>query len=141
MPQTKFVTGKALGLGLRPIVVINKVDRGDARPHEVHDECFDLFAALDADDDQLDFPTLFASGRQGWAVTSLDDERKDLVPLFDLIVKHVHPPEGDVSAPFALLVKADSPIKKISDIAGKKLGDEISIRRFVRFQVGETAAE
>ena len=70
MPQTKFVTQKALALGLRPIVIINKVDRGDARPHEVHDEVFDLFAALDATDEQLDFPTLFASGRDGWAIPS-----------------------------------------------------------------------
>src|SRR5208337_3603164 len=66
MPQTKFVTGKALRLGLKPIVLINKVDRPDARPHEVHDLVFDLFAALDATDEQLDFPTLFASGKHGW---------------------------------------------------------------------------
>ncbi|HEX3971388.1 MAG TPA: translational GTPase TypA [Stellaceae bacterium] len=103
MPQTKFVVGKALRQGLRPIVVINKIDRSDARPTEVHNEIFDLFAALDANDDQLDFPTVYASGRSGWAVTELEDERKDLVPLFDLIVKHVHPPEADVSAPFAML--------------------------------------
>ena len=103
MPQTKFVTGKALSLGLRPIVVINKVDRGDARPHEVHDEVFDLFAALDADDDQLDFPTLFAVGRDGWADDSLEGPRKDLSTLFDLIVKHVPPPESNPEAPFAML--------------------------------------
>ncbi|SEH27690.1 translational GTPase TypA [Magnetospirillum fulvum] len=103
MPQTKFVTGKALGLGLRPIVVINKVDRGDARPHQVHDECFDLFAALDADDDQLDFPTMFAVGRDGWADDSLDGPRKDLSALFDLIVRHVPPPKRDLEAPFAML--------------------------------------
>ncbi len=103
MPQTKFVTGKALGLGLRPIVIINKVDRGDARPHEVHDEVFDLFAALDADDDQLDFPTLFAVGRDGWADESLEGPRKDLSSLFDLIVKHVPPPTRDVDAPFSML--------------------------------------
>ena len=103
MPQTKFVTGKALGLGLRPIVVINKVDRGDARPHEVHDEVFDLFAALDADDDQLDFPTMFAVGRDGWADDSLEGPRKDLSALFDLIVKHVPPPKRDVDAPFSML--------------------------------------
>ena len=72
MPQTKFVTMKALALGLRPIVVINKVDRPDARPHEVHDMVFDLFAALGATDEQLDFPTLFASSKQGWAVADLD---------------------------------------------------------------------
>src|ERR1700760_3062280 len=72
MPQTKFVTSKALALGLRPIVIINKVDRGDARPHQVHDEVFDLFAALDANDDQLDFPTMFAVGRDGWADHDLE---------------------------------------------------------------------
>ena len=103
MPQTKFVTGKALGLGLRPIVIVNKVDRGDARPHEVHDECFDLFAALDASDDQLDFPTLFAVGRDGWADDSLDGPRKDLSALFRLIVKHVPPPTRDMDAPFSML--------------------------------------
>ena len=104
MPQTKFVVGKALRQGLRPIVVINKIDRSDARPVEVHNEIFDLFAALDATDEQLDFPTLYASGRSGWAVADLDDERKDLIPLFELIVKHVHPPEADLEAPFAMLV-------------------------------------
>jgi GTP-binding protein len=103
MPQTKFVTGKALALGLRPIVVINKVDRGDARPHQVHDEVFDLFAILDASDDQLDFPTLFAVGRDGWADESLEGPRKDLSTLFDLIVSHVPVPEHDLEAPFSML--------------------------------------
>src|SRR6478672_1382959 len=84
MPQTKFVVGKALRQGLRPIVVINKVDRPDARVHEVHDEVFDLFAALDASDEQLDFPTLYASGRAGWAVADLDHPRENLDVLFDL---------------------------------------------------------
>jgi GTP-binding protein len=104
MPQTKFVLGKALRQGLNPIVVINKIDRSDARPDDVHNEIFDLFAALDATDEQLDFPTLYASGRAGWAVTDLAHERKDLMPLFDLIVKHVKPPVGDTTAPFAMLV-------------------------------------
>jgi len=103
LPQTKFVVGKALNLGLRPIVVINKVDRPDARPHEVHDEVFDLFAALDAKDDQLDFPTLFASGRQGWADTSLEGVRKDLTPLFELIRHHVPAPKVNPDAPFRML--------------------------------------
>jgi len=103
MPQTKFVTGKALALGLRPIVLINKVDRGDARPHEVHDEVFDLFAALDATDEQLDFHTLFAVGRDGWADDSLDGPRKDLSALFDLVLKHVPPPKSEPEAPFAML--------------------------------------
>jgi GTP-binding protein len=104
MPQTKFVVGKALRQGLKPIVVVNKIDRSDARPNEVHNEIFDLFAALDATDEQLDFPTLYASGRAGWAVPDLRDERKDLVPLFELILSHVKPPEADLTAPFTVLV-------------------------------------
>src|SRR6202789_2099106 len=91
LPQTKFVVSKALALGLKPMVIINKVDRSDARPHQVHDEVFDLFAALDATEEQLDFPTLFASGRAGWAVEKLGDEPKDLEPLFELITRHVQP--------------------------------------------------
>ena len=93
LPQTKFVVGKALKLGLRPIVVINKVDRPDARAHEVHDEVFDLFASLEATDEQLDFPTLFASGRNGWAAESLEAERVDMKPLFELVRRHVPPPK------------------------------------------------
>ena len=103
LPQTKFVTGKALRRGLKPIVVINKVDRPDARPGAVHNEIFDLFALLDANEGQLDFPTLFASGREGWAVTALGGPRRDLSPLFDLIVAHVPPPQADPDAPFAML--------------------------------------
>ncbi len=93
LPQTKFVVGKAMRLGLKPMVVVNKIDRSDARADEVHNEIFDLFSALDADESQLDFPTLFASGRQGWAVVNMNDERKDLTPLFDLIIKHVPEPK------------------------------------------------
>jgi len=103
LPQTKFVVGKALKLGLRPIVVINKVDRGDARPDEVHDEIFDLFAALDADEEQLDFPMLYAVGRDGWAAKSLDDPHTDLTPLFELIVAHVPEPKANLDAPFRML--------------------------------------
>ena len=103
MPQTKFVVGKALKQGLKPIVLINKVDRPDARVQEVHNEVFDLFAVLDATDEQLDFPTLFASGRNGWAAESLDAPREDLSPLFELIVRHVEPPVGDKDAPFSML--------------------------------------
>jgi GTP-binding protein len=102
LPQTKFVLTKALARGLRPIVVINKVDRQDARPHEVHDEVFDLFAALGASDEQLDFHTLFASGRQGWADLELEGPRKDLSAMFDLILSHVPAPEVDLEAPFAM---------------------------------------
>src|ERR1700744_3451132 len=103
MPQTKFVVGKALKQGLKPIVVVNKVDRPDARVQEVHNECFDLFAVLDATDEQLDFPTLFASGRNGWASETMDGPREDLAPLFELIVKHVPPPVGDKDGPFKML--------------------------------------
>jgi len=92
MPQTKFVTSKALALGLRPIVVLNKVDKGDAEPDRALNECFDLFASLDANDDQLDFPHMYASGRNGWADNELDGPRKDLTALFDLIVNHVPRP-------------------------------------------------
>ena len=102
LPQTKFVVGKALARGIHPIVVVNKIDRQDARADEVHNEIFDLFASLDATDEQLDFPMLYASGRQGWAVTSLDDERKDLSPMFDLVMAHVPVPVLDADAPFAM---------------------------------------
>jgi GTP-binding protein len=103
LPQTKFVTGKALAQGLKPIVVVNKIDRQDARADEVHEEVFDLFAALGATDEQLDFPMLYASGRQGWAVASLDDERRDLAPMFDLVLAHVAAPKLDREAPFAMV--------------------------------------
>ncbi len=104
MPQTKFVVSKALALNLNPIVVINKIDRQDARPQEVIDEVFDLFVALGANDRQLDFPVLYASGRSGWAVSDLNDERVDLSPLLETILKHVPAPEGNCDAPFSMLV-------------------------------------
>jgi GTP-binding protein len=103
LPQTKFVVGKALKRGLKPIVVVNKIDRPDAQPDVVHEQVFDLFAALEATDEQLDFPMLYASGRQGWATESLDGERKDLSPLFDLIVRHVPPPSVELEKPFTML--------------------------------------
>ena len=105
MPQTKFVTSKALALGLRPIVVLNKVDKPDAEPDRALDECFDLFANLGADDDQLDFPSMYASGRSGWADMELDGPRKDLSALFDLIVDHVPAPKQleQREAPFRML--------------------------------------
>ena len=103
LPQTKFVLTKALARGIKPIVVVNKVDRQDARPDEVHTEMFDLFAALGANDEQLDFPMLFASGRQGWADTALDGPKKDLAPLYDLVLSHVPPPRLDRQAPFAMV--------------------------------------
>ena len=104
MPQTKFVTGKALALGLRPIVVVNKVDRADARIQEVLDEVFDLFVSLDANDDQLDFPVLYASGRNGYASTDMDAREGTLQPMFETIVGHVPPPSLDKDAPFTFLV-------------------------------------
>lgn len=103
MPQTKFVLGKALALGLKPIVVINKVDRPDGRPEEVIDEVFDLFVALDANDDQLDFPVLYASGRDGWCALELDHPRENLSPLLDLVLDHVPPPSVEEGKPFAML--------------------------------------
>lgn len=103
LPQTKFVLGKALARGLRPIVVVNKIDRSDARPDEVHEEIFDLFAALGADEHQLDFPMLYASGRQGWADDVMDGPRKDLSPLFDLVLRHVPSPGLDKDAPFGMV--------------------------------------
>ena len=103
MPQTKFVLGKALALGLRPIVIINKVDRPDGRPEEVVDEVFDLFVALEANEQQLEFPILYASGRDGWCVTDLENERTSLEPLLNLILEHVPPPKQDLKAPFAML--------------------------------------
>lgn len=102
LPQTKFVLTKALARGLKPIVVINKVDRQDARADEVLNEVFDLFAALGASDEQLDFHTMFASGRQGWADLTMDGPRKDLSPMFDLILSHVPQPTVDATAPFAM---------------------------------------
>ncbi len=104
MPQTRYVLQKSLALGLKALVCINKVDRGGARPDEVLSEVFDLFCALDATDDQLDFPHIYAAGRDGWATRELEDERKDLTPLFDMIVEHVPPPPSDTVAPLQLQV-------------------------------------
>ncbi len=104
MPQTKFVTGKALALGLRPIVVVNKVDRPDERIQEVVDEVFDLFVSLDASDEQLDFPILYASGRNGYAGLDMHAREGDLTPMFETIVSHVPPPVVDADAPFQFLV-------------------------------------
>jgi len=103
LPQTKFVVSKALRMGLKPIVVINKVDRSDARPIEVINEVFDLFAALDATDEQLDFPILYGSAKQGWMATSLEGSHDDgMKPLFDLVLSHVKPPVVE-EGPFRLL--------------------------------------
>ncbi len=104
LPQTKFVLGKALKLGLRPIVVINKIDRQDARPEEVLNEIFDLFVAMDASDEQLDFPILYASGRNGWAVHELGEPQETLIPMFEVITKHVPAPKQKAEGPFSMLV-------------------------------------
>ncbi len=112
MPQTKFVLGKALKLGLRPIVVLNKVDRPHANPDKVLNDAFDLFAAMGATDEQLDFPHLYASGKQGWAVDDMNDERESLGPIYEKIVQHVPAPsaEARVDEPvqfLAVLVEND----------------------------------
>ena len=104
MPQTRFVTRKALALGLRPILVVNKVDRAGCDPDGTVDATFDLFCALGATDAQLDFPIVFASGREGWAVRDLKDQHQDLGPLLDMIVEKVPPPKADVAAPLAMHV-------------------------------------
>ncbi|MHB1170699.1 MAG: translational GTPase TypA [Longimicrobiales bacterium] len=104
MPQTRFVTRKALALGLQPIVVINKIDRDGADPLRVHDEVLELFMELEADEAQLDAPFLYASGRSGYAVRELDDPRETLEPLFEAILEHVPPPPSEVDGPFQLLV-------------------------------------
>ena len=102
MPQTKFVLAKALRQGLKPIVVINKLDKPDQRANEVLEETFDLFVSLDANEEQLDFPVLYASGRSGWASKELDGPRENLNPLLDLIIGQVKPAEFVKSKPFAI---------------------------------------
>ncbi|MBE6051661.1 MAG: translational GTPase TypA [Clostridium sp.] len=104
MPQTKFVLKKALELGLKPIVVINKIDKPDARPEEVIDEVFELFIELGANDEQLDFPIIYASARNGFAKYAVEDENDNMQPLFETIVKHVSCPEGYMDEPFQMLV-------------------------------------
>src|SRR5436853_639339 len=104
LPQTRFVLRKAFECGLRPIVVINKIDRGDARPVEVLNAVFDLFVELDADEATLDFPTIYASGREGIATTDLAVPATDFKPLFDAILRHVPAPEVDLDAPLQMLV-------------------------------------
>ncbi len=103
MPQTKFVLAKALKQGLKPIVVINKLDKADQRADEVLNETFDLFVSLDANEEQLDFPVIYASGRSGWASNEIDGPRDNLNPLLDLVIDHVKPAEFDKSKPFAML--------------------------------------
>ncbi|MDR0803888.1 MAG: translational GTPase TypA [Rickettsiales bacterium] len=138
LPQTKFVLSKALKLGLRPIVCINKIDRGDARPDEVLSEVFDLFDKLGATDSQLDFPYVYAVGRDGWAVRGLNDARTDLTPLFQLIVDHVPAPDCDgtrceLDAPFRMLattLEADNYVGRI--LTGKIESGTIRVGQTVK---------
>jgi len=137
MPQTKFVLAKALKLGLKPIVVINKIDRSDAQPKETLESIFDLFLALEANDYQLDFHVLYASGRQGWAVAELDDERKDLSPLFARIVSDVPKPKPLANAgdefPFSMLVttlEADPYLGRV--LTGRIESGAITINRQIK---------
>jgi GTP-binding protein len=154
MPQTKFVLAKALKQGLKPIVVINKLDKADQRANEVLDETFDLFVSLDANEEQLDFPVLYASGRSGWASKEVDGPRENLHPLLDLIIEHVKPAELDKTKPFAMLstllyadsflgrslvgrisqgtAKANQPIKAIN-LKGKKV-DEGKLTKIFRYE-------
>ena len=137
MPQTKFVLSKALKLGLKPIVVINKIDRSDAQPKETLESIFDLFLALEANDDQLNFHYLYASGRNGWAVKELEDERKNLDPLFQLIVDDVPRPKPQKLAgddhPFKMLVttlEADNFLGRI--LTGRIESGAITINRNIK---------
>lgn len=133
MPQTKFVLGKALKLGLKPIVVINKIDRSDQRAEEVLDEIFDLFTSLDATDEQLDFPVIYASGRSGWAVDDLTKPRENLHVLFDTVIKHVEAPSLDEDAPFSMIVTTkeyDSYLGKI--LTGRVESGSISINTAIK---------
>ena len=154
MPQTKFVLAKALKQGLKPIVVINKLDKPDQRASKVLDETFDLFVSLDANEEQLDFPVLYASGRSGWASKEVDGPRENLHPLLDLIIEHVKPAELDKTKPFAMLstllyadsflgrslvgrisqgtAKANQPIKAIN-LKGEKV-DEGKLTKIFRYE-------
>ncbi|MDB9767839.1 translational GTPase TypA [Candidatus Pelagibacter sp.] len=154
MPQTKFVLAKALKQGLKPIVVINKLDKADQRANEVLDETFDLFVSLDANEEQLDFPVMYASGRSGWADKEVDGPRENLHPLLDLILEHVKPADLDKTKPFAMLstllyadsflgrslvgkisqgtAKANQPIKAIN-LKGEKV-DEGRLTKIFRYE-------
>jgi GTP-binding protein len=154
MPQTKFVLAKALKQGLKPIVIINKLDKADQRADEVLDETFDLFVSLDANEEQLDFPVLYASGRSGWASKEVDGPRENLHPLLDLILEHVNPDDLDKTKPFAMLstllyadsflgrslvgkisqgtARANQPIKAIN-LKGEKV-DEGRLTKIFRYE-------
>ncbi len=128
MPQTKFVVSKALKLGLKPIVVINKIDRDGARPNIVVDLTFDLFCQLGATDEQLDFPIIYASARNGYAIKNLTDPKENLIPLFETIISHVQPPNGNPDAPLQMLVTSLEYDNYIGRIAiGKISNGQINI--------------
>ena len=138
MPQTKFVLGKALKIGLKPIVVINKADKPDARVDEVLDEIFDLFVSLNANDEQLDFPVLYASGRNGWAVKEMTDEKKDLTPLFELILSYVPEPNCEPDAPFRMLATTLEANKFIGRLlTGKIQSGTLHVNDMVKVLNGE----
>lgn len=121
MPQTKFVLKKALELNLKPIVVVNKIDRHDERAHQVIDEIFELFMELGAEDEQLDFPIVYVSAREGIAKINMDDESSDLKPLFDAIIKNVQPPFGEEDGPFQMLVSSIDANEYVGRIAVGKI--------------------
>ena len=121
MPQTKFVLKKALELKLKPIVVINKIDKPNARPENVIDEVFDLFLELGADDEQLDFPIIYASAREGFARFNVEDTNEDMEPLFKTIVDHVEPPKGEMDGPFQMLVTTLDSSEYVGKIAIGKI--------------------
>ncbi len=126
MPQTKFVLGKALKLGLKPIVAINKIDKPDARPDWVLDEVFDLFVALDANEEQLDFKVLYGSAKEGWMATEPEGPKKDVAPLFDLVIEHVDEPQVEEGA-FRLLattIEANPYLGRL--LTGKVMSGKIS---------------
>ncbi len=138
MPQTKFVLGKALKVGLKPIVVINKADKADARVDEVLNEIFDLFVSLNATDEQLDFPVLYASGRNGWAVKEMSDEKKDLTPLFELILSYVPEPNCQPNEPFSMLattLEADKFIGRL--LTGKVQSGTLHVNDTVKVLNGD----
>ncbi|MEK6726157.1 MAG: translational GTPase TypA [Deltaproteobacteria bacterium] len=165
MPQTKFVLRKSLNLGLKPIVVINKIDRPDSRPEDVVDMVFDLFVELNASDDQLDFPIVYASAKQGIAKRELDEVSENLEPLFDAIVKHIPLPPGDADAPLQMLattldyndflgrlaigrifkgrMKAGSPVsvvRKDGSIIKSKITKLFAFEGLTRAEISEAAA-
>lgn len=121
MPQTKFVLKKALELHLKPIVIINKIDRQDQRAHEVLDEVLDLFIELGADDDQLDFPVVYASARAGIAKHEMEDESENMIPIFEAVINNVKSPEGDIDAPFQMLVSTIDSTEYVGRIAIGKI--------------------